>query len=846
MEYCNTMAKSMLLVLLATVTSLNFVNAQEMTSQTRDLCSSICQCSNRHIECRNAHLSFIPLVTLTVTSLDFGNNSITSLTNSSLAQRGLSNLERLHLDRNELTHLESGALTSLRKLRVLNLSHNRLNTLPSFLFATNRRLQVLDVSHNQFFHLPDETLRPLAALHLLNASHNLLTSAQLGHGFRSTAQLQVLDLSYNNIAELRANDLQAALSWREEGPHTLNLSHCGLAYIEDGVFDGLHHITALNLASNPLLTSRSLQAAFTSLPATRLDHVVLSNVSLTQLDGLFEDSKFRALRHLDLSRNAMTSLPASALQNLFSLEYLDISDNQLSSIQKLDGLNRLKTLNAQRNYLRDTHFLSDSVQTLRELYLAKNHITLLDSTAFENLWDLEVLDLSNNAIQRVNVRVGFENLKILNLSENRLENATFVSNFPRLNHIDLSHNRITAIYTEFFRRSQAILSINLRANALNFIEQNAFQLPLLESLDLSDNRLDFVVDYGWKRRSSLRYYNVSYNNLSFVSADAFKNMRQLRHLDLSHCNLYSLPPTVFNDLRALEQLTLSHNRFGHFLSSPQAQALLNGASNLLEFDASFCDLSAFPQSLLTPCKHTLRTMRLQGNYISNASLAALTDFSQLQRLRLDRNQLTSIRGKSLHDVTTLSSLNITGNPLRCSCDLLELCDWLAVTNADVIGYQNNNNDDDVTNLQCSKDKPTSSSTSLFEYCAHATAQCSKNSDSSSEQHLHLILWLSIAAACVLIAVLVLTVLLIKYCRRKRRRRHKQKSMTSASTVVSAPVTRHNVDQIALKGYHYTVVADGKSSNSSSGGSAGSRQNTALLPDACRYLTSEQMYRGDNL
>ena len=114
---------------IATVTSQCALNNANMTSQARDLCTSTCTCVNRRISCRKAHLADVPRITLSVVSIDFGNNFITSITNSTFQQNSLDNVETLFLDKNELTHVESGALITLRKLRVLNLSQNNLNKL---------------------------------------------------------------------------------------------------------------------------------------------------------------------------------------------------------------------------------------------------------------------------------------------------------------------------------------------------------------------------------------------------------------------------------------------------------------------------------------------------------------------------------------------------------------------------------------------------------------------------------------------------------------------------------------------------------------------------------------------
>ncbi len=104
--------------------------------------------------------------------------------------------------------------------------------------------------------------------------------------------------------------------------------------------------------------------------------------------------------------------------------------------------------------------------------------------------------------------------------------------------------------------------INLSYNKITSLPDLLFQLPLLESLDVSHNIIMALPCLDvWKQDSRLQVLRLGYNHLSGDVCSGYRNgrilCRQLWFVDLSH-NLLSRFPSFLLSF-SLKHLDLSHN-----------------------------------------------------------------------------------------------------------------------------------------------------------------------------------------------------------------------------------------------------------------------------------------------
>ncbi|XP_029005020.1 transforming growth factor beta activator LRRC33 [Betta splendens] len=371
-----------------------------------------------------------------------------------------------------------------------------------------------------------------------------------------------LQLNYNHI-----QTLQDGAVARYPALKTLSLACNRLQRLESNAFRDSELLESLNLANNELYVGYEESGA-----------------ALKRLPGL---------RALDLSENKLQDeMAAVLLQNLSSVEYLNLSGNLLQRLDEasLRDLQQLRELDLQRNLLFELDDAFRGSARLQRLNLAFN--SLLCLVDFD-MAQLQVLNASHNSIEWFISKPDANDtflLETLDLSDNRLLFFPFLPDRSRLRNLYLSHNAI-----RFYERSAAnatatVEFYNLRGHAGNVTAQlwnDSLQgdVSSLEVLDLAGNQVDYLPrGFGASmpalsrlrlRANCLRSLNltserfpgslheldVSGNRLGGVVADAgsLGALGNLTYVNLSANRLQRLPARLFPSLPSLRTVDLSFN-----------------------------------------------------------------------------------------------------------------------------------------------------------------------------------------------------------------------------------------------------------------------------------------------
>ena len=193
----------------------------------------------------------------------------------------------------------------------------------------------------------------------------------------------------------------------------------------------------------------------------------------------------------------------------FNLKKLQIS-NQFKTYQFKLNKNHLKLL-VQLVELKlcgfsiltlDADHLSMQSQ-MRELYLNECSIEVINEHAFDQLVNLEILDLSRNQLASLEDCLGLfsslRRLKSLDLSENVLEKikpALFLNQF-RLNFLNLASNRLYYIEPNTFESLCQLIHLDLSQNQIERLDEKeaAFAgLVMLKTLYLYNNECAVNID----------------------------------------------------------------------------------------------------------------------------------------------------------------------------------------------------------------------------------------------------------------------------------------------------------------------------------------------------------------
>ena len=280
----------------------------------------------------------------------------------------------------------------LSKVEKLDLSHNHLSTFPISLCDAMPQLQYVNLSHNEFSKFPYCFIP--TTVKVLNLSHNKIKMARPPHPGDSNVMLENLNLSHNKES-------------------------CFPEWLGD-IFPAL---TSLYVVGNNMT-----KLPDSALKLQRLKTLDLSNNQLSEIPREFV-SECPALESLVASNNNLTTLPEIVAPSLRNLKTVRLNKNklggqsskkQLSFPRFLLTLPNVKVVDLSSNNLEDIPPpISWSTQQLKELVLADNKIKKLSLEGVEKWAYLERLQLSDNCLKSVPIRIGeLKSLTSLNLSRN--------------------------------------------------------------------------------------------------------------------------------------------------------------------------------------------------------------------------------------------------------------------------------------------------------------------------------------------------------------------------------------------------------------------------------------------
>ncbi|XP_043742729.1 leucine-rich repeats and immunoglobulin-like domains protein 1 isoform X2 [Cervus elaphus] len=397
-----------------------------------------------------------------------------------------------------------------------NLSYNKLSEIDPAGFEDLPNLQEVYLNNNELTAIPS---LGTASSHIVSLflQHNRIRSVE-GSQLKAYLSLQVLDLSANNITEIRSTCFPHGLPLKE-----LNLASNRISTLESGAFDGL---------SRSLLTLRLSKNRITQLPVKafklpRLTQLDLNRNRIRLIEGLTFQG-LDSLEVLRLQRNNISKLTDGAFWGLARMHALHLEYNSLAEVNSgsLYGLTALHQLHLGNNSISRIHRDGWSFcQKLHELILSFNNLTRLDEESLADLSSLSILRLSHNSISHI-AEGAFRGLKSLRV-------------------LDLDHNEISGTIED---------------------TSGAFTgLDSLSKLTLFGNKIKSVAKRAFSGLEGLEHLNLGENAIRSVQFDAFVKMKNLKELHISSdsflcdCQLQWLPPWLLGrTLQGFVTATCAH------------------------------------------------------------------------------------------------------------------------------------------------------------------------------------------------------------------------------------------------------------------------------------------------
>jgi len=377
-------------------------------------------------------------------------------------------------------------------------------------------------------------------------------------------------------------------------------------------------------------------------------------------------ANIKSLTLINLNLRSLSS-SSNLFHSMKKLEYLSLKSCFLQSIDS----NLFETIEKQlRTLILDSNQLNEQIFpeinrliSLEKLSLAHNQIEQFDLQWLNQR--LQHLDLSYNQIKRIHF-IRHEQLQILNLQNNRLTSESLTGSISsQLKVLNFDFNSVQKFPEEFFPMENSLEILSLENNDFLLTNSDNFQyLNRLKKLNLARNNIQIIP------KSIDRFHNQSNSNVVFFS-DLFRSTWLLEDLNMDRNPLFPLSNRTFSGLEnSLQNLSLQSCS----LTSQSLISILH-LTNLQRLKLQSNYLTSIVPENLFSSMNKLIGIDLQRNQLTRIP----SEYpSNLRELQLANNRLTNLpfTNELFEELSQLNVFDISFNPLECDCRMKSIYRWL--------------------------------------------------------------------------------------------------------------------------------------------------------------------------
>ncbi|MEE6517145.1 hypothetical protein FKM82_027142 [Ascaphus truei] len=644
-----------------------------------DRCPRTCVCDNirTFVTCTNKNLTEVPPTIPQYTQkLDLQGNDLKVIPGGTFLP--IPYLTRLSLQKCNIERIEEGAFRSLGRLVYLNLGSNHISFIYQESFDGLSSLEQLVLEKNRLEEIKPGAFTQLGFLNLLHLGENFLVYLP-DMLFQGLQQVKWIRLS-NNMINVVSNEAFAGLP----GLRRLSLDHNELQYIPTEPFSRMSGLTRLELGWNPMtfLAEEAVQMA--------------------------------SLKQLFLNNMALQEVSFKAFETSPQLSLIDLSNNQIRSIQALTGVKQLNRLNMTGNSIRcdcylksfkewadrerlkvdlicsgPDHFLGDHLDSLRAMDLKCGGYPEQDEQL--RVPATQKPKEEGSCPQSCNCKPDVKHSICENKGLQKIPKG-----FPvDTNLLDLRRNVFHSIAKGAFQDMKNVVSLHLQSCQINELQPGAlmgmknlvylylthnqissinpavFQgAPKIGYIYLDHNRFTRVPKGAFKLLPSLFSLHMQYNSISSLSDNNMSGAEKLHWIYLTGNTINYIAPTALRNIKGLEKLHLDEN----LLTEVPTQAL-KGMSVMVELRLSKNPIKSIRNGAFLPVSRSLQHLYLDDMGLEQVSSGGFAGLGRdIKSLYLENNKLQNL--PNMKDFTGLEVINLSNNAFQCDCRLLPLHRWI--------------------------------------------------------------------------------------------------------------------------------------------------------------------------
>lgn len=363
-----------------------------------------------------------------------------------------------------------------------------------------------------------------------------------------------------------------------------------------------------------------------------------------------------------------TSELAGKVINSVEFQYCGLSDEislndivQKFFVEKTSALT-FRSFNFLHHTLRKDHFKGFS--DITRLDLSGNGISYIPDNLFEDLVNVEWIDLSDNKISMAfDIFLTFLNLKGIDLSTNGLKSIHphLFLDLKNLEFLNLMENDIRGIENITFIDLESLRDLNIRKNNILELWEDSFvDLKNLETLDISENKFAYIPYNLFKQNTKLRKLYLQTNEKYMVTlpVELFSNLTHLQEVYLSNNGFTHLPKELFWSSTSLKCINLDGNFITVF-----SESFFKGLGNLEELSLRHNQITYLPDTIFKGLER-LKKLDLHNNYLNRISGNLLAGLIFMEELNLENNRLSYIEETALDSMIDLKVAKFSHNKLE--------------------------------------------------------------------------------------------------------------------------------------------------------------------------------------